>query len=37
VDATYPDDLRQLNELNFARFDAKTDARFVQADAKTDQ
>lgn len=23
VDATYPSELRELNELNFARFDAK--------------
>ena len=25
VDATYKADLRELNELNFARFDAKMD------------
>jgi hypothetical protein len=25
VDATYRSDLRELNELNFARFDAKID------------
>src|SRR5438876_11617774 len=30
VDATYRTDLRELNELNFARFDAKVEQRFVQ-------
>lgn len=30
VDATYRADLRELNELNFARFDAKVEQRFVQ-------
>ena len=34
VDATYRADLRQLNELNFARFDAKVEQRFAEADAK---
>jgi hypothetical protein len=33
VDATYRADLRELNELNFARFDAKVEQRFAQADA----
>ena len=28
VDATYRADLRELNELNFARFDAKLEQRF---------
>jgi len=28
VDATYRADLRELNELNFARFDAKVEQRF---------
>jgi hypothetical protein len=48
VDATYRNDLRELNELNFARFDAKLDqrvdglraemeARFARTDAKLDQ
>ena len=32
VDATYRDDLRTLNELNFQRFDAKLEQRFAQAD-----
>jgi hypothetical protein len=47
VDATYRSDLRDLNELNFARFDASLGqrlselrsemvARFTQADAKLD-
>jgi len=27
VDATYRSDLRELNELNFARFDAKLEQR----------
>lgn len=30
VDATYRSDLRELNELNFARFDAKQEARFAE-------
>lgn len=34
VDATYRADLRQLNELNFARFDAKVEQRFAEADSK---
>src|SRR5213592_5184827 len=45
VDATYRADLRELNELNFARFDAKLEQRlaelrsemetgFARADAK---
>lgn len=29
VDATYRADLRELNELNFARFDAKLDAKLA--------
>ncbi|HEX9730018.1 MAG TPA: hypothetical protein VGA37_16085 [Gemmatimonadales bacterium] len=37
VDATYRADLRQLNELNFARFDAKVDQRFAEADARLEQ
>ena len=48
VDATYRADLRELNELNFARFDAKLEqrlaelrsemeARFARADAKFEQ
>src|ERR1700730_4462127 len=37
VDATYRADLRELNELNYARFDAKLVQRFAQADAKLEQ
>ena len=48
VDATYQSDLRELNELNYARFDAKLDQRiaelraemqvgFATADAKLEQ
>ncbi len=34
VDATYRGDLRELNELNFARFDAKLEQRLAQLEAK---
>ena len=34
VDATYRSDLREVNELNFARFDAKVEQRFAEQDAK---
>jgi uncharacterized protein YceH (UPF0502 family) len=37
VDATYRADLRELNELNFARFDAKLEQRFAQSEAKVEQ
>ena len=37
VDATYRSDLRELNELNFARFDAKLEQRAAQLDAKIEQ
>ena len=37
VDATYRSDLRELNELNFARFDAKLEQRVAQLDAKLEQ
>ena len=37
VDATYRADLRNLNELNFARFDAKLEQRVVQLEAKLDR
>ena len=30
VDATYRSDLREVNELNFARFDAKLEQRLAQ-------
>ena len=34
VDATYRSDLREVNELNFARFDAKMEQRLAQFEAK---
>jgi len=34
VDATYRGDLRDLNELNFARFDAKLEQRVEGLQAK---
>jgi ABC-type phosphate transport system auxiliary subunit len=37
VDATYRGDLRELNELNFARFDAKLEQRLAHLDAKLEQ
>lgn len=36
VDATYRSDLRELNELNFARFDAKLEQRVARLEAKAD-
>jgi len=36
VDATYRSDLRELNELNFARFDAKLEQRLAELHAKLD-
>jgi len=38
VDATYRGDLRELNELNFARFDAKLERRIAElrADVKAE-
>ena len=37
VDATYRGELRDLNELNYARFDAKLEQRAAQLDAKLEQ
>ncbi len=37
VDATYRADLRELNELNFARFDAKLEQRAAGLEAKIEQ
>jgi hypothetical protein len=34
VDATYRADLRELNELNFARFDARVEQRLVSLEAR---
>lgn len=36
VDATYRADLRDLNELNFARFDAKLEQRLAEVYARLD-
>ena len=36
VDATYRSDLRELNELNFARFDAKLEQRLAELSARFD-
>ena len=37
VDATYRGDLREINELNFARFDAKLEQRLAQFDANLER
>jgi hypothetical protein len=37
VDATYRGDLRELNELNFARFDAKLEQRVAELSSRIDQ
>jgi hypothetical protein len=37
VDATYRSDLRDLNENNFARFDAKLQQRFAETDVKVER
>ena len=34
VDATYRSDLRELNESNFARFDARQELRFARFEQK---
>jgi len=34
VDDTYRADLRELNELNFGRFDAKVEQRLAESDAR---
>jgi hypothetical protein len=34
VDATYRTELRELNDLNFGRFEAKLDQRLAEQDAK---
>ena len=34
VDATYRTDLRELNELNYARFDAKLEQRLAEMSAR---
>ena len=37
VDDTYRGDLKELNELNFARFDAKLEQRLAQFETKLEQ
>jgi hypothetical protein len=37
VDLTYRTDLRELNELNFARFDAKLEQRLAMLEARMEQ
>jgi hypothetical protein len=37
VDAQYRSELRELNELNFARFDAKVGERFAEFDARIEK
>lgn len=37
VDATYRSDLKEINELNFARFDAKVEQRFAQFEVRLAQ
>jgi len=37
VDATYRSELRELNELNYTRFDAKLEQRAVELEAKIDR
>ena len=34
VDLTYRSDLRELNELNFARFDAKLEQRLTEVESR---
>jgi hypothetical protein len=37
VDATYRGDLRELNETNFIRFDARVEQRMVTLESKLEQ
>jgi len=37
VDLAYRTDLRELNELNFARFDAKLEQRVAESEARLQQ
>jgi len=37
VDQNYRAELRELNDLNFARFDAKVEQRFAESAAATDK
>ena len=36
VDGTYRSELREINEMNYARFDAKLEQRAVELEAKID-
>ena len=37
IDGSYKSELRELNELNYQRFDAKVEQRFAEADAKLER
>ena len=37
VDGTYRSELREINEMNYARFDAKLEQRAVELEAKIDR
>jgi uncharacterized coiled-coil protein SlyX len=37
MDTTYRSDLRELNDVNFARFDAKLEQRLAQFESKLEQ
>jgi hypothetical protein len=37
IDAAHRSDLREVNELNFVRFDARLEQRLAQSDAKWEQ
>ena len=37
VDLTYRSELREMNELNFARFDARVGERFAESDARIER
>ena len=37
VDLSYRTDLRELNEVNFGRFDAKVEQRFAESDARLEK
>jgi hypothetical protein len=37
MDATYRADLREMNDVNFARFDAKLEQRLAQFESKLEQ
>ena len=37
VDATYRSELRELNELNFQRFDAKLEQRLAQMESRLEK